>query len=243
MSVLDWLFSVQSYFNLKDIPHNKKVAFAAMYLDGIALTWWKSLYLRSNQPTTWKEFQQEISAKFRCLDKEMMARKKLRNIKQGFSVEQYIAEFTNLTLQISDLSEPEACDHFKEGLKPHIQAQLLQQNVPNDLPLIQQVAHREDILAFNMAKLTGHQESNHHNPSRRHHFKKPEERRGVHAMENKNHRRDKKDISCYNCQKQGHMAKDCHSKTKKPFKKGTTPIKNKDQAVNVIDIPTIKADQ
>ncbi len=98
MSVLDWLFSVQSYFNLKDIPHNKKVAFAAMYLNGIVLTWWKSFYLRSNQPTTWKEFQQEISAKFRHIDKEMMARRRLQNIKQGFSVEQYIVEFTNLSL-------------------------------------------------------------------------------------------------------------------------------------------------
>jgi Retrotransposon gag protein len=174
-SVFDWLFSVQSYFNLKDIKENKKVAFAAMYLEGIALTWWKSLYLRSTQPTTWKEFQQEISTKFRRIDEEMVARNKLRNIKQGFSVENYIAEFTNLSLRISDLSEPEACDRFKQGLKPHIQAQLLRQNIPNDLPLIQQVAHREDILAFNMAKLTRPQESHQHNPARRHHFKKPEE--------------------------------------------------------------------
>ena len=39
------------------------------------------------------------------------------------------------------------------------------------------------------------------------------------------------------------MAKDCRSQTKKPFKKGNTPITTKDQSVNLIDIPTKKGDE
>jgi Retrotransposon gag protein len=153
-SVDNWLFTMNNYFNVKDFPRKKRVTYAVLLLKGHALTWWKSLCKKGIQTNSWTKFQQDITHQFRRFDAEQLAREKLWNIHQTTSVQDYIAKFTDITCQITDITEAEACDRFKRGLKTHIQVQLMRQQTPNNLILLQEAALREDGISFKASRMT-----------------------------------------------------------------------------------------
>jgi dUTP pyrophosphatase len=238
--VADWLFTVDSYYKIKDFPARKRVGYAALLLLGNARIWWKAKCRDQTEPTLWKDFQQELIKQFQKIDAEQTARTKLRHIRQITSVEQYIAEFTKLTYQISDLHEAEKCDRFKAGLKPKIQAELLRRNLPNDLIQLQKAAHTEDVLLFNAERLLrpDFKKNSDSRPKANQggsNFKKPGGHRNFNAI-------DAKELTCFKCNKKGHISKDCKSgDTKKPFnKKKDIPIKNTTK-MNQITIKIQKA--
>ncbi|KAK5840084.1 hypothetical protein PVK06_008952 [Gossypium arboreum] len=104
----NFLWGVKQYFRANDIAdYATKVITAAMYLTDIALLWWRrrSTDVRrgGTEIGTWKEFQYEFKAQFYHEYAEDEARAKLRRLSQQGTVKEYVQEFSELMLQISDM--------------------------------------------------------------------------------------------------------------------------------------------
>ncbi|KAG8480984.1 hypothetical protein CXB51_025672 [Gossypium anomalum] len=67
---------------------------------------------------TWEEFQRELKKQFYPQYAEKEARAKLRHLTQQGTIREYVLPFSELMLQITDLSEKEAFYWFEDGLKP-----------------------------------------------------------------------------------------------------------------------------
>ncbi|XP_016728394.2 uncharacterized protein K02A2.6-like [Gossypium hirsutum] len=130
----NFLWGVEQYFRAKGIADDAtKVITAAMYLTDIALLWWRrrSTDVRrgGTEIRTWKEFQYEFKAQFYPEYAEDEARAKLRQLSQQGTVREYVQEFSELMLQISDMGEKEAFYSFMDGLKPWAKQELQRRGV------------------------------------------------------------------------------------------------------------------
>ncbi|KAK8299136.1 hypothetical protein V6Z12_D05G303000 [Gossypium hirsutum] len=130
----NFLWAMEQYFRAMNIEDDvTKVNTAAMYFTDVALLWWRrrSTDVRrgGTEIGTWKEFQDEFKAQFYPEYAEDEARAKLRRLTQRGTVREYVREFSELMLQISDLSEKEAFFSFTDGLKPWARQELQRRGV------------------------------------------------------------------------------------------------------------------
>lgn len=135
MAVTTWLYTVEQYLSLIQlssssifITDQNKISFASSYLTGNAAIWWYQLVNASNIPSTWDEFRAVLMTEFIPADHKRRARDKLRRLKQTSSVEKYLSEYPNSTLQIGDMNEGEKVDRFVEGLKFNVRVEVLKTN-------------------------------------------------------------------------------------------------------------------
>ncbi|MBA0670091.1 hypothetical protein Goklo_007356, partial [Gossypium klotzschianum] len=82
-----------------------------------------------NAIETWEEFQRELKKQFYPQFAEKKAQAKLRRLTQQGTVREYVRAFSELMLQISDLSEKEAFYWFEDGLKPWAKHELRRQGI------------------------------------------------------------------------------------------------------------------
>ncbi|KAK8346069.1 hypothetical protein V6Z12_A07G190200 [Gossypium hirsutum] len=98
-----------------------KVNTASIYFSDVALLWWRRRSTDEKRGGTtigtWEEFQRELKKQFYPQHAEKEARAKLRRLTQQGTVRDYVREFSELMLQISDLNEKEAFYWFEDGLK------------------------------------------------------------------------------------------------------------------------------
>ena len=131
---------MNAFYDAKGVHGVKKIQYAVMLLEGHARIWWKSQVQNRTQATTWKEFQTAITTQFKKIDENRRARKNLERLTQTTSVEKYIAEFTNLIYQITDIHETEKFHRFFSGLKIHVQNEMIKQDITSDLLKLQMAA-------------------------------------------------------------------------------------------------------
>ncbi|KAK8284419.1 hypothetical protein V6Z12_D08G158900 [Gossypium hirsutum] len=117
----NFFWGIEQYFRAKGITEDAtKVTTAAMYLTDVALLWWRR---RSTDVSrggtgigTWEEFRREFKTQFYPEYAEDEARAKLHRLTQQGTVREYVQEFSELMLQISDMGEKEAFFSFMDGL-------------------------------------------------------------------------------------------------------------------------------
>src|SRR5690349_2627764 len=228
--VKQWLFKMNLWFNASGIAYNQRVNQAALLLENHALTWWMARCNQGNQPIHWTNFSDQITRQFEVADTDRKAREELKNLRQIGRVSDYTAAFTNLTLTIPDLSEAEKFNRYLEGLKPEIRNEIRLRQVPTNLLDTMEAARR-----INEIRMEAYQGTSHHRFNSKRH---------IHAMTDK---KDLTRVTCFNCQKLGHLARDCRKhkvdQKKKPHtKKGTTPIKNS-REMNLIEVAVKKFDK
>ena len=125
----NFLWDMEQYFRVMGIVKDAtKVSTALMYLVDIALLWWQR---RCNETrpegatiTTWEEFQWEFRQQFYPEYAEDEAQAKLHRLTQRGEVREYVREFSELMLQISNLGERETLFSFMDGLKPWAKQEL-----------------------------------------------------------------------------------------------------------------------
>lgn len=115
----NFLWGIEQYFCAKGITEDvTKVTTAAMYLSDVALLWWRrrSTDVRrgGSEIETWEEFRCEFKAQFYPEYAEDEARARLRRLAQQGTVREYVQEFSELMLQISDMGEKEAFFSFMD---------------------------------------------------------------------------------------------------------------------------------
>ncbi|XP_060196262.1 uncharacterized protein LOC132625679 [Lycium barbarum] len=142
--VENFIFDIEQYFDaVGELEEPKKVATAAMYLQGDAKLWWRVKYeaIKAGEDAleTWEELKAAIRLQFFPENVEYNARRKLRELRQTKSVRDYVCEFSALMLNIKDMGDKDKLFTFIEGLKPYARMEIQRQRV-DSLPKAIQVA-------------------------------------------------------------------------------------------------------
>src|SRR6202049_498441 len=123
-----WLFQFNQYSDIAGVPINTRAKLAATYLEGKAATWWRNLVMQTADHNadniTWEAFQNELINMFKPVNSKKIDRDKLAMLKQTNSVAKYNFHFTQLCLEINDISESEKLDKYVRGLKDRIRVEV-----------------------------------------------------------------------------------------------------------------------
>ncbi|KAK8263617.1 hypothetical protein V6Z12_D12G053800 [Gossypium hirsutum] len=113
----NFLWRMENYFRAKGIMED-------------AVKWrGRTTDKRQGEIGTWQEFQYELKGQFYPEFAEEEARAKLQGITQRGTVGEYVREFKELMLQVSDVTDEEALLAFQKGLKPWVRQEVEQRGV------------------------------------------------------------------------------------------------------------------
>ncbi|GMJ08073.1 hypothetical protein HRI_004476500 [Hibiscus trionum] len=112
------IWNLEYYFRLSGIDdEDTKVNTASIYLVDSTLLWWRHKCYQYKDETilikTWKEFQFEFKEHFYPKNTKEEAQEKLHRLKHDDSIWEYVNKFTELRLQIHNMSEVDALFIFK----------------------------------------------------------------------------------------------------------------------------------
>src|SRR3954454_8939814 len=191
-----------------------------MLLAENALVWWMVIKRDHQEPNQWEDFSQQISRQFRIIDEDVKARRTLYKLTQMSSVQNYISKFTRLSFLIRDLEEREKFHRFKEGLKPEIRNEMDKRGITRNLPNLQSQAQKYDEILFSQREKSTTNKTFEFKKKKFYEIEKKPEVKQIKKFERKLD--NKKEVTCYNCQRKGHMAKECRS----PKKNNHNPGRN-----------------
>ncbi len=146
----NFLFAVEQYLQVTGVREEAmKVSTAAMFLRDVAMLWWRRRaddVKRGAVPiTTWVQFQTELRKQFFPAFAKDDARARLRRLTQKGDVREYVREFSELLLEVPDLSNEDSLFTFLDGLKPWAKMELQRRGVQS---LNEAIAQAEALIEF-----------------------------------------------------------------------------------------------
>lgn len=155
LSVSTWIFKMEQYFHLVGMfkpgmlaTDASRIMFASTFLVESAAIWWFTLAQTNTTPDTWTKFCDAIRSEFVPADYLRCGRDRLRKLKQTKSVSRYLAEFRNIILTLSDITEGEQLDKFVQGLKQEIRLEVLK-STASTFEEVSRIALRIDSAMWN----------------------------------------------------------------------------------------------
>jgi hypothetical protein len=103
--LLDWIISMDKYFDYEDVDEGRKVRHAVTRLKGHASLWWDELQAERRRKgkqkiKNWDRMVAKLKAKFIPRDYQIELFKKLQNLRQrGMAVKKYTEEFYRLNIR------------------------------------------------------------------------------------------------------------------------------------------------
>ncbi|KAK4273516.1 hypothetical protein QN277_021899 [Acacia crassicarpa] len=120
--VENFLWQMERYSeSLNLVDEATKVRTASLFLSDNAMLWWRRKHADMERGLckveTWDDFKRELKKQFYPENVVYMARKRLRELKHKTTIQDYVRDFTTLTLQIPNLSDEESLFYFVDGLQ------------------------------------------------------------------------------------------------------------------------------
>ncbi|KAA0034110.1 uncharacterized protein E6C27_scaffold65G001000 [Cucumis melo var. makuwa] len=130
----NYIFDLEQYFKATNtVTEEAKVTLATMHLSEDAKLWWRSRYVDIQEGRctvdTWDALKRELRSQFFPENVEILARRKLRDLRHTGEIREYVKQFAGLMLDIRNMSEKDKVFYFVEGLKPWARAKLYEQRV------------------------------------------------------------------------------------------------------------------
>ncbi|KAA0036436.1 uncharacterized protein E5676_scaffold360G001010 [Cucumis melo var. makuwa] len=107
---------------------------------------------------TWDVLKKELCSQFFPENVEILARRKLRDLKHTGNIQEYVKQFAGLMLDIRDMSKKDKVFYFVEGLKPWAKTKLYEQRV-QDLTSVYAAVERLFDLTSDSQDVRRHQSS------------------------------------------------------------------------------------
>ena len=118
-----WIFQVEQFLTLSNVPLQNHIQITASFLEDKAGNWWRSYYRSkdwTNAPPTWAEFLTAACKNFIPVDNLVGAYDCLQCLSQRTSVATYNHEFQALMLELPDMDYATCMNYYEKGLKDHI---------------------------------------------------------------------------------------------------------------------------
>ena len=134
----NFIWDMEEYFVAANIPEERQVSLASMFLSGDAKLWYRTRTEEDRSAgrprmETWNSLKEELREQFLPSNTTWVARDRLKNLRQSGTVREYVQEFSSCLLDIRNMSEEDKLFNFISGLQPWAQVELRQQKV-GDLP-------------------------------------------------------------------------------------------------------------
>ena len=116
----NWIFSVDQFFILTDMPVHKQGPFVSTLLRDEALLWFRSSYENWDPatPLSWEVLRTAMRQHFAPPNEDRRLQDEWASLRQHGSVFEYVSVLTALAMRISGLSQVQILDKFIRGLKP-----------------------------------------------------------------------------------------------------------------------------
>jgi len=209
-NLLRWLLEVKVAANSQRIEEESLiVAFGMSHLSGRAREWafTKRLHDFDCFPS-WETFEKDLKKMFLPPHCDFRIRSKLFACKQrNRKLNDYVQEIRNLVSSLTDdtVTEASRVTIFMQGLREGPARTQLFRVVPDTLDKAIHLALSEDF-SYKNAKIQGSESTTNSDPN---------------DMDLSNVTQfNKKNVVCYNCNRKGHMSRDCFSKKKKGSRTG-----------------------
>ncbi|KAA0053384.1 uncharacterized protein E6C27_scaffold428G00460 [Cucumis melo var. makuwa] len=130
----NYIFNLEQYFRATNtVTEEAKVTLTMMHLSEDAKLWWRSRFVDMQEGRctidTWDALKRELRSQFFPENVEILARRKLRELKHTGIIWEYVKQFAGLMLDIRDMSEKDKVFCFVEGLKSWAKTKLYEQRV------------------------------------------------------------------------------------------------------------------
>jgi hypothetical protein len=262
VTILAWLNQMKKFLTARRIPALEWVTITSIYLETNVAQHWDILALEltseNKDPQLWDNFYDALLTAYGSVNQELVARNKLRTLRQKGFVEEYANEFQQLCSHItkSPISRGDKIERFVSGLKEEIRKKvlvdprgdggpwedfkhLINYAVTIDATYTQDAKGRDNEKSHSdvpVAKTNGNIGPIKDKKSRRSEgrssafYKKSIQGKGEAPSARST---AKKDGLCFQCHKEGHLARDCpdgkksveqqpKKTSKKPFHKSGT---------------------
>lgn len=226
----NWVFAVEQYLSLVTLEEEKKTMLLSTFLVGEALLWFRTS-IRTLEPEErlnlqWTAVLQQLQAYFRPPNAIDTLMDKWVSLRQTTSVSNYVAELRALQLQLPALTREQILDKFVRGLRPRTRIELKLRAPPTVEDAIT-LADRYDRIVYRSNNSMHLDSSINASPYQSHHHQDPDAmqldaiqvkparrqlpQRKPQQLSGPNQQRNMSSITCYNCNKQGHYARECKS--------------------------------
>ena len=132
----NWIFSVDQYFILTDMPVHKQAPFVSTLLRDEALLWYRSTYEERDPstPLTWQSLRDAMREYFAPPNEDRRLQDEWANLRQYGTVFEYVSVLTALAMRIPGLTPNHILDKFIRGLKPktRIEVELRDPKTPDE---------------------------------------------------------------------------------------------------------------
>jgi hypothetical protein len=129
--LLDWIRTLDKYFDYEDVEEDKKVKHAITRLKGHATLWWDELqagrrYKGKQKNKSWDRMVAKMKAKFIPKDYQITLFRRMQNLRQKLmSVKEYTKEFYKLNIREGHReSDDENVSRYMNGLRYDIQDEM-----------------------------------------------------------------------------------------------------------------------
>ena len=233
----NWIFSVDQYFILTDMPAPKQGPFVSTLLRDEALLWFRSSYESWDPatPLTWEILRAAMREYFAPPNEDRRLQDEWANLRQHGTVFEYVSVLTALAMRIPGLSQTQILDKFIRGLKPktRIEVELRDPKTPDEA---YRLADRFDRIVYGV-KSTSFLTQNHNrytptsNANMNTDYGEPMQ---IDTLRPRrygptNFQRPRTQGLCFTCNKPGHIAVNCPTTTRGQLRKKSQQGKGRRQ--------------
>ncbi|GFZ21771.1 hypothetical protein Acr_29g0009330 [Actinidia rufa] len=229
---LDWIDSIESYFDWKEVPTERKVKLVGAKLRGPASTWWRH-YQNDREVRAkgkirrWDKMKEKLKSQFLPRDYEQTLYQSVQNLRQHLkTVKEYTQEFHRLSLRCN-LAETESqkVSRYVNGLRLSIQDQVCLQRPYKVSDAYQLALKVETQLARSSSRRVGNDRSSGPSSSRSNNAirdgrtaapMRPNQQTNTgdrKGLQNQQNTQGQMNIKCYRCFEPGHKSNECPKRT------------------------------
>jgi hypothetical protein len=157
--LLDWIRSMDKYFDYEDVEEGRKVRHVVTRLKGHATLWWDELQAERRSKgkqkiKNWDRMVAKLKAKFIPRDYQIELFRKLQNLRQrGMTVKEYTEEFYRLNIRTGQREkDDEKVSRYINGLRYEIQDEINMMTVRTVEDAYQIALKAEEKLARNQSQ-------------------------------------------------------------------------------------------
>ena len=124
----EWCFKMELALRTSEVEPINQVDFSVNFLEGNALLWLIASRENGTFFNSWQELKEALAKTFGPLRSAEENRLDLFSLRQEASLEEYIGEYSRISLHVEGIDDHSRAVLFVQGLKPHLRLEALREH-------------------------------------------------------------------------------------------------------------------